>query len=227
MCACICIFASSLKTLHTNSFTSSSSSSWSAIHTLWCILLQRAMSTSNKPSLSCNGTVLLDLKRRYVLQRLRELQIILSHTRQCQRHGSESKDGTGGRKHTDSSSIQQGQREHYSTADGCCPTVGRQQDGMPAGQSRRQQTVLSEVLGNHKLEGHISDQQWSDSVQSNKPETRLDCQMPASQGQLHLNVPGIPEPNGQITIENTTAHTDTDNMWAPVDRKLDLNMDKC
>ncbi|AWO99018.1 putative SCO-spondin-like [Scophthalmus maximus] len=187
----------------------------------------RAMSTSNKPSLSCNGTVLLDLKRRYVLQRLRELQIILSHTRQCQRHGSESKDGTGGRKHTDSSSIQQGQREHYSTADGCCPTVGRQQDGMPAGQSRRQQTVLSEVLGNHKLEGHISDQQWSDSVQSNKPETRLDCQMPASQGQLHLNVPGIPEPNGQITIENTTAHTDTDNMWAPVDRKLDLNMDKC
>lgn len=170
------------------------------------------------PSLSRNGTILLELKRRYVSQRLNELQITLGQIRWCQRHDSKSEDGTRGRTQTDSSSAQHGQAEH-------CDADGQRQDSIPASQIHSQQTVEDTGLGNYKLESHISDQ--SDTVQSNNPDTLLDYQMLESQALQHLNIPGKQELNSQITIENTTGHTDIDAMWGPIDQKLDLNVDKC
>lgn len=162
------------------------------------------------PSLSRNGTILLELKRRHVSQRLNELQITLGQIRRCQRHDSKSKDGTRGRTQTDSSTTQQGQPEHYPDVDGCSPTDGRRQDSIPASQSHSQKTVMSTSLANYKLESHISDQQRRDAVQSNNSDTLADCRMLESH--LYLNVPGQQELNSQITIENTTGHTDIDGM---------------
>lgn len=178
------------------------------------------------PSLSRNGTSLLDLKRRYVSQRLNELQITLGQIRRCQQHDSKSKDGTGGCTQTDSSTTQQGQKEHYPGVDGCSPAVGQRQDSISASQSHSQQTVVSRSLGNYELESHISDQQRSDTVQSNNPDTLLDCQMLESLDRLHHNDPGKQELSSHITIENTTGHTDIDDMWGHVEQKLDLNVDK-
>ncbi|XP_023275672.1 uncharacterized protein LOC111665041 [Seriola lalandi dorsalis] len=171
----------------------------------------RATPTS-MPSLSRNGTILLELKRRYVSQRLNELQITLGQLTQCQQHDSESKHRTRGRAQTDSSTTQQEQREYYPGVDGCSPPHGQRQDSIPASQSHSQQTVENRVLGNYKLESHISDQQRSGSVQCNNPETLLDCQILESHGRLQLNVPGKQELNSQITIENTSGHTDIDDM---------------
>ncbi|XP_034025202.1 uncharacterized protein LOC117509573 [Thalassophryne amazonica] len=57
-------------------------------------------------SLSRNGTMLLELKRCYVSQRLDELQTTLGHIRACQRHDSGSKPRTRGETQTDSSNAQ-------------------------------------------------------------------------------------------------------------------------
>ncbi|XP_051252661.1 uncharacterized protein LOC127361792 [Dicentrarchus labrax] len=184
---------------------------------------ERATPTS-MPSLSRNGTILLELKRRHVSQRLNELQITLGQNRRCQQRDSKSKDGTRGHSQTDSSTTQQGQREHYPSIDGCSPADGQRQDCIPASQSHSQQTVES---NNYKVESHISDQQRSDTVQSNNPGTLLGCQMLESQDQLHVNVTGKQELNSQITIKNTTGHTDVDDMLGPTGQKLDLNVDKC
>lgn len=172
------------------------------------------------PSLSRNGTVLLQLKRCHVSQRLNELQIMLGQIRRCQQCDSKSKDGTRGRTQTDSSTTQQGWGEHYPDIDGCSPTVGRQQDSIPANQNHSQKTVMSTSLGNHKLESHISDLQKRDSVQNNNPDTLLDSE--TVENQLHLNEQGQQESgNSQITIENTTGHTDIDDMWgAATDQKI-------
>lgn len=144
--------------------------------------------------------------------------------RRCQQHDSKSKDGTRGYTQTDSSTTQQGQREHYAGVDGCSRADGQRQDSIPASQSHSQQTAES---SNRKLESHISDQQRGDTVQINNPDTLPDSQMLNSQDQLHLNVPGKHKLNSQVTIENTAGHTDIDNMWEPTDQKLDLNVDKC
>lgn len=197
----------------------------STVYSLWSILLQRATPTS-MPSLSRNGTILLELKRRYVSQRLNELQITLGQIRRCQQHDSKSKDGTRGRTQIDSSSTQRGQREHYPGVDGCSPTDGQCQDRILATQDHSQQTVGSGSLGNYKLESHISEQQRSDTVQSTNPDKLLDCQMLESQDQLPLNVPGKQELSSQVKIENTTGCADIGDIWGPSDQILGRNVDK-
>ncbi|XP_069546468.1 uncharacterized protein [Brachyistius frenatus] len=162
------------------------------------------------PSLSRNGTVLLELKRRYVSQRLNELQITLGQIRRCQQHDSKSKDGTRGRTQTDSSIAQQGERELYPGVDGCNPPDGQRWDSISASQSHSQQTQETGGLDNYKLESHISDLQSTNTVQGNNRDTLLDGQKPKNQDQLHLNVPGKQELSSQITIENTTGQTDSD-----------------
>ncbi|XP_042342884.1 uncharacterized protein LOC121943427 [Plectropomus leopardus] len=183
----------------------------------------RATPTS-MPSLSRNGTILLELKRRYVSQRLNELQITLGHIRQSQ-HDSKSNEGTRSSMEPDSSTTQQGQGEHYSGVEGsgCSPADSQQQDSILASKSHSQQRVESRGLGNYKLESHISDQQRSDTVQSNNPDTVQDCQMPESQDQLHRNVPQKQELSSQITIGNTTGHTDIDEMWESIDQNLNVD----
>nr|XP_020509773.2 uncharacterized protein LOC109999162 [Labrus bergylta] len=151
------------------------------------------------PSLSRNGTILLELRRRYVSQRLDELQTTLGHIRRCQQHDSKSREGTRGRTQTDSSS---------STQQGQC------QDS-----SRSQQTTESRGLGPYNTESHISDQQRSESL--------LDCKIIESQDQLPLKGPGEQDVCSHIRIENTTEHTDIDDIWGSSDQKLDLNKEKC
>ena len=172
------------------------------------------------PSLSRNGTILLELKRRHVSQRLNELQTTLGQMRRCQQPDSKSRDGTRARTQTDSSATQQEHRKHYPGIDG-----GQRQDSILASQSHSQQT--EESLGNHKLESHISGQQTSGTVQSNDPDAFPDCQMLESQDRLNLSVAGEQELNSRITIENTIGHTDIDDMWGQTEQKLDRNADKC
>ncbi|XP_036928145.1 uncharacterized protein LOC119004899 isoform X4 [Acanthopagrus latus] len=179
----------------------------------------RATPTS-MPSLSRNGTILLELKRRHVSQRLNELQTTLGQMRRCQQPDSKSRDGTRARTQTDSSATQQEHRKHYPGIDG-----GQRQDSILASQSHSQQT--EESLGNHKLESHISGQQTSGTVQSNDPDAFPDCQMLESQDRLNLSVAGEQELNSRITIENTIGHTDIDDMWGQTEQKLDRNADKC
>lgn len=110
---------------------------------------------------------------------------MLGQIRQCQQRDSKSKDGTRGGTQTDSSTTQQGRREHYPDIDGCSPTDGRQQDNIPANQNHSQKTGMSTSLGNCKLKSHITDLQKSDRVQNNNPDTLPDSQM--VENQLHLN----------------------------------------
>ncbi|XP_067364271.1 uncharacterized protein si:ch211-286b4.4 [Channa argus] len=128
----------------------------------------RATPTS-MPRLNRNGTILLELKRRYVSQRLNELQITLGQMRQCQLHDSKPKDLTGGCTQTDSSTTQMGQKEHYPCVDVCSPADGQWQEKISASQSHSQQSVESRGLGNYKLKSHIPDQQSSNTVHSNNP----------------------------------------------------------
>lgn len=177
------------------------------------------------PSLSRNGTILLELKRRYVSQRLNELQITLGNIRRCQQRDSKSEDGTRGRTQADRRAAQRGEREHYPGVDGCSSAHDRWQDSISASQSHSQQPVESRGLGDYKLESHISDQRRS--VQGNILDTVQACQMPEGQDRPHLSVSGKQELNSQLTIENTTGQTDTDDVWVSADQKVDLNMDKC
>ncbi|KAF3692794.1 Sushi, von Willebrand factor type A, EGF and pentraxin domain-containing protein 1 [Channa argus] len=129
---------------------------------------ERATPTS-MPRLNRNGTILLELKRRYVSQRLNELQITLGQMRQCQLQDSKPKDLTGGCTQTDSSTTQMGQKEHYPCVDVCSPADGQWQEKISASQSHSQQSVESRGLGNYKLKSHIPDQQSSNTVHSNNP----------------------------------------------------------
>ncbi|XP_030007196.1 uncharacterized protein LOC115431086 [Sphaeramia orbicularis] len=167
------------------------------------------------PSLSRNGTILLELKRRYVSQRLNELQITLGQIRQCQQHDSNSKDRTRGHTQTDSSTTQQEQSLLYSGIDDCSPPDGLGQDSTVASQSHNKQTAESAGLDNYTFES-ISEQQKSDTL--------LDGQMP--EDLLHLQTAGKQQVNSQITIENTTGHTNIDDMWESTNQKLDVNVDK-
>ncbi|XP_063762752.1 SCO-spondin isoform X2 [Eleginops maclovinus] len=172
------------------------------------------------PSLSRSGTILLELKRRYVSQRLNELQITLDQIRQSQQHFSKSKDVTRSSTETDSITTQQGQGDLYPGIDGCSRAGGQRKN-----ESHSQQKQKSRGLGDSKLESHISDQQTNNSVQSNNPDTLLECQMLESPD--HLNVPGKHELNSRITQDNTTGQTDIDVMWELNDQKLDLNVNQC
>ncbi|KAM6933260.1 uncharacterized protein FYW49_001627 [Xenentodon cancila] len=107
-------------------------------------------------ALSRNGTILLELKRRCVSQRLNELQVTLGQMRQCQQHDSKWKDETRGRAQSDGSTGQQEGREYYPAADGCSVWV-RQSQNPHRAESR--------------LESHISDQRRSGSVHSYNPDT--------------------------------------------------------
>ncbi|XP_030600885.1 uncharacterized protein LOC115790973 [Archocentrus centrarchus] len=171
------------------------------------------------PSLSRNGTILLELKRRHVLQRLNELQITLGQIRRCQQHDSKSKDGTRGCTQTDSGTAQQGESENYGGTDGSNPTDGQQQDNLSASHSHShsQKAIESRGLDNYKLESHISDQR-SNIVQTSNPDPLLDCQMPGIQD---LNVPAKQELKSETTIENTTSQTDTDDMWVHTNLTVD------
>ncbi|XP_023817540.1 zonadhesin-like isoform X2 [Oryzias latipes] len=80
---------------------------------------QTRRSSASTPSLSRSGTVLLELKRHLVSQRLDELKVTLDLMRRRQQHDSKLKDGAGGRTQSDSSIIQQEESEHVSTSDGC------------------------------------------------------------------------------------------------------------
>ncbi|XP_047449314.1 uncharacterized protein LOC125013066 [Mugil cephalus] len=164
------------------------------------------------PSLSRNGTILLELKRRYVSQRLNELQITLGKIRQCQQRDIKSKDGTRGRAQVDRSAAQRGDHEHYPGVDGHSPACDRWQDSISSGQSHSQQPVESRGLGSYKLESHIPDQQRRNSVQGNILDILQDCQIPEGQDHLHLGVFGKQELNSQLTIENTTGQTDIDDL---------------
>lgn len=210
MCAAICM--NSLMSFPTH-------------HLKYFDLLQGATQTS-MPCLSRSGTILLELKRRYVSQRLDELQIMLGQIRQCQEHDNKAKDRTRGRTQTDSSTTQQGHSEHCSVVDGCSPSDGQQQDSIPASQSHSQKTTESKGLGGYKPESHITDQQTRDAVQSPNLDTLLNCQIQKSQDLLRLNLPGTQKLNNQVTIENTTGHTDIDAMWGATNQKMDLNMDQ-
>ncbi|XP_036006210.1 uncharacterized protein LOC118556590 [Fundulus heteroclitus] len=78
---------------------------------------QARETSTNMPSLSRNGTILLELKRCYVSQRLNELQATLSQMRQCQLRDGKLKDGTRGRKESDDSSDQHREKEHDPARD--------------------------------------------------------------------------------------------------------------
>ncbi|KAI4815467.1 hypothetical protein KUCAC02_005611 [Chaenocephalus aceratus] len=143
---------------------------------------------TSRSSLSRSGTILLELKRRYVSQRLNELQITLGHIRQSQQHDGKSTYVTRSRSQTDSiTTQQQGKGDLYPGIEGCSPAGGQWKDSIPASEDHSQQKEKSRGLGNSKLEAHISDQQTIDSVQRHNPDTLLDCQMLESQDQLHLN----------------------------------------
>lgn len=155
-----------------NSFISITAYNLQYILSLDDTVLQSATPTS-MPSLSRNGTILLELKRQYVSQRLDELQAALGHIRQCQQRDSKSKDGTRGRTQTDSSSTQQETRQQYPGIDGFSPA-----DSQPQDSSLSQQTKEIRGLGPYTIESQLSEQQRSESL--------LDCKMLESQDQQHL-----------------------------------------
>ncbi|XP_033971175.1 uncharacterized protein LOC117470490 [Trematomus bernacchii] len=101
---------------------------------------------TSMPSLSRSGTILLELKRRYVSQRLNELQITLGQIRQSQQHDSKSKDVTRSSSQTDSITTQQGNGDLYPGIEGCSPAGGQRKDSIPASEDHSQQKKRAEVL---------------------------------------------------------------------------------
>lgn len=120
-----------------------------------------SVSATPTPSLSRNGTILLELKRHYVSQRLNELQITLEHIRRCQQHGRNSKDGTRDLALTDSSSTQPGQGKHYPVHSA---SDGQRQDSTET--SHKTDTSEGKDLGNFKYESHITELQMGNSGQT-------------------------------------------------------------
>lgn len=184
--------------------------------------LQRVTQTG----LSRNGTVLLELRRRCVSQRLNELQITLGHIRRRPQHDGESEDGRRSPSQTDSSTTQQGEGGCYPGTAGCAAVDSWQQGSLPAGQSLGQQTAESNNLGNYELDCRIPVQERSDAVQSNNPGALLDGQMFQSKDGLLLNAPGTQELSSQMTLENTSGLINV-HLRKPTDQTLDLNLDEC
>lgn len=153
----------------------------SMIYNPWAALFVQRATSPSMPSLSRSGTILLELKRRYVSQRLSELQDTLGQMRQSQRHGSKSKDGTRARTQSDSITDQQGEPERYPGAHGCSSADVQQPDRFSAGPSHSQHAASSRDPGNSKPESHVSDQQGGATVHSNNPDALQDSAMVESQ----------------------------------------------
>lgn len=131
---------------------------------------------TSAPTLSRDGTTLLEMKRRHVSRRLDELHVTLGRIqRRRQEIDGESKDGTVSDTQTDSGSAQgeeQGEEqggERYPGGGDRSPTGGRRRDSFPTGESPSQRGAEGGGLGNSKLEGGVNDQSMSDGVQSNDP----------------------------------------------------------
>lgn len=173
----------------------------STIYNLWSALFVQRATSPNEPSLTRSGTILLELKRRYVSQRLSELQDSLGQMRQSQQHESKSKNGTRARTQSDSITDQRGEPERHPGAHGCSSADVQQLDSISAGRSHSQH-------GNSKLESHISEQQRGATVHSSNPDALQDNMMVESQ--QHGDAPGNLQLRDQITIESTTGHTNPD-----------------
>ncbi|KAM9734328.1 uncharacterized protein ACNS7B_016072 [Menidia menidia] len=114
-------------------------------------------SSTSMPSLSRNGTILLELKRRHVSQRLNELQVTLGQMRQCQQHDSASTDATKGGTQSDSRTARQEEKDQYLSGNGCSPADGHRTYSVSASPNNSQHSIESRGLGNYKLESHISE----------------------------------------------------------------------
>lgn len=140
------------------------------------------------PSLSRSGTILLELKRRYVSQRLNELRATLGQMRQSQQPDSKSGDRTRAYTQSDSSTNQQGEIECYPGANGCSPTDVQQGHNISSGRSHSPHCAASRHPDNPKLASHISDQQQGATVHSNNTDALQDSLMVESQ--LQGSAPG-------------------------------------
>lgn len=120
MCSHLHVYVSIWKHIHQFIYVSLWKSS-----TVLLFFLQRKSSAS-APGLSRSGTILLELKRHLVSQRLDELKVTLDLMRRRQQHDSKLKDGAGGRTQSDSSITQQGESELVSTSDGCNSAMDQQ-----------------------------------------------------------------------------------------------------
>ncbi|XP_028320851.1 uncharacterized protein LOC114474630 [Gouania willdenowi] len=107
----------------------------------------RANATSMS-SLSRNGTILLELKRSYVSQRLDELHTMLGQIRQRQQHNNKWKDETRGFPQAESSTSPQETWKCYSGQKGANvnPADGQRVDSVSQSQDRRQFTIESRGL---------------------------------------------------------------------------------
>ncbi|XP_024910932.1 uncharacterized protein LOC112486961 [Cynoglossus semilaevis] len=120
------------------------------------------------PSLSRDGTVLLELKRQYVTQRLHELQTtlgLINHSGPLD--GSKSNDWTSCKQTDNSVTAQHVQMDSYSDMNDCSPPNAQQEDGIPANRSQSQET-----------------EQQIESVLINSPETLLNGQTPGCQDEI-------------------------------------------
>ncbi|XP_027854675.1 uncharacterized protein LOC114133186 isoform X2 [Xiphophorus couchianus] len=144
----------------------------------------RETSTST-PSLSRNGTILLELKRCYVSQRLNELQTTLNQMRRCQLCDGELRDGTKGREESDDGSDQHREKEHDPATDRRSPPDHQRSAALSAGQKLSPRSPESRGLLNDKAESYISDQQRSGSVQTNNPDILMDQTFRRTKDQLH------------------------------------------
>lgn len=148
------------------------------------LFLQTEAST-NLPSLSRNGTILLELKRYYVSQRLNELQATLSQIRQCQLCDRKLKDGTRGCKEGDNSSDQHREKHQDPATERCSPDDHQRWSALSASQKHSPRSPESRSFLNYKEEGQISDQQRSGSLQTNIPDTLMDQTMLETKDHLH------------------------------------------
>ncbi|KAJ0022102.1 hypothetical protein NQD34_009592 [Periophthalmus magnuspinnatus] len=142
----------------------------------------RSASPSSVPSLSRNGTILVELKRRYLSQRLNELQITLEHIRRSQQHDSNSQAGTRSLIQTDSSSTHP---EQSQVSPGMGPhnaSHAQRQNSTEANHSHWQPAAQAAERTDHgifKYESHITKQQLDN--QTSYPHTLLEAQHSQSQ----------------------------------------------
>ncbi|XP_014845642.1 PREDICTED: uncharacterized protein LOC106919650 isoform X3 [Poecilia mexicana] len=96
---------------------------------------EKAWETSTStPSLSRDGTILLELKRCYVSQRLDELQTTLNQMRRCQLRGAEPRDGTRGREESDDGSDRHREKERDPATERRSPLDHQRSAALSAGQ---------------------------------------------------------------------------------------------
>lgn len=145
-----------------------------------------------------NGTILLEVRRRRVAQRLDELGITLGQIRGCQRRGSRSRDGAGGRA--------------YAHVDGGRPSSGRGLDGIPASRGRGQKCVTGESLGKRDSESGTCPRGEGDDLESSGVRR--------TESDMDLRGSGQREGTSRIPVENTSGETDMDAMQVAEDQQL-------